>query len=135
MKKNNRITILILAILVFLDISVTYFIKKQDNSFTFSKIKVFNEDINIEKNKHVYIINLKEGTLTCKKDKTKYDKVFDIKVKDKDSNGIEIFKEGDKKLYYYGYLDINTKKDNILYYDFLIEVDLEEPLKVSEECE
>ena len=44
-KKNNRITILILAILVFLDISITYFIKKQDNSFTFSKIKVFNEDI------------------------------------------------------------------------------------------
>ena len=124
--RSNRITILVLTILVILDITINYFLNKEKNSFKFEKI-------DIKENKRVYKIKLIDKTLTCNDNNLEYDKIFDIKIKNKTINGDEVVDLNNKKIYYYGYLDSKIEKNNTNYYDFFIEVDFDS-LNVDLEC-
>ena len=131
--RSNRITILVLTILVILDITINYFLNKEKNSFKFEKFEVLGEKIDIKENKRVYKIKLIDKTLTCNDNNLEYDKIFDIKIKNKTINGDEVVDLNNKKIYYYGYLDSKIEKNNTNYYDFFIEVDFDS-LNVDLEC-
>lgn len=133
---KNKKNILILIVIIVLTILLTYFITTNINkTITIESLKVFGKNIDIQENKNVYRISMESATI----DEINNGCTQPLEIKTRNNigyNTISYYQDGDNLAYFFIKLENNTnsKVEAIETFDYYIEINLKEPLNVSEEC-